>query len=104
MSKMSQLHAELSEQAAELGYPNIESAEASGYEVVYTGESAKLVNFEKEMEEAHKVWLEEKQDLLDEMRDILPQIIEDAKSGNFDANRVMLVLERAIKFIEEGEM
>lgn len=31
MSKMSQLHAELSEQASELGFESIEQAEANGY-------------------------------------------------------------------------
>ena len=35
MSKMSQLHAELSEQASELGFESIEQAEANGYEIEY---------------------------------------------------------------------
>lgn len=43
MSKMSQLHAELSEQASELGFESIEQAEANGYEAVLDGDKAFLV-------------------------------------------------------------
>jgi len=42
MSKMSQLHAELTEMAAELGFDSIESAEANGYKVVYSADRASL--------------------------------------------------------------
>ena len=35
MSKMSQLHAELTEQAAHLGFQSIEEAEANGFKVDY---------------------------------------------------------------------
>lgn len=35
MSKLSQLHAELSEQAAELGFESVEQAEAHGYTIKY---------------------------------------------------------------------
>ena len=41
MSKMSQLHAELTSQAAELGFESIEQAEANGFKVDY--EKQKLV-------------------------------------------------------------
>lgn len=41
MSKMSQLHAELTEQAAELGFESIEEAEINGFKVDY--EKQKLV-------------------------------------------------------------
>lgn len=36
---MSQLHAELEEQAAELGFESIEQAEAKGYHIDYNGET-----------------------------------------------------------------
>lgn len=36
MSKMSQLHAELTSQAADLGYVSIEEAEQNGYQVDYS--------------------------------------------------------------------
>ena len=38
MSKMSQIHAELTEKAAELGFASLEEAENNGYEVLYDGE------------------------------------------------------------------
>ena len=39
MSRMSQLHAELSEQAAELGFESIEQAEANGFHIDYNGDT-----------------------------------------------------------------
>lgn len=56
MSKMSQLHAELSEAAAELGFDSIESAEANGYKVVYSADRASL---EPDINEAYKLEEEE---------------------------------------------
>ena len=52
MSKMSQLHAELSEAAAELGFESIEDAEAHGYKVEYNGDCASLV---PDINEAYKL-------------------------------------------------
>ena len=43
MAKMSQIHAELTEQASELGFESIEQAEARGYTVKYSGNEAFLV-------------------------------------------------------------
>lgn len=43
MSKMSQIHMDLSEQASELGFESIEQAEANGYEVKFEDGSAFLV-------------------------------------------------------------
>ena len=56
MSKMSQLHAELSEAAAELGFESIEDAEAHGYKVEYNGDCASLV---PDINEAYKLEEEE---------------------------------------------
>ena len=39
MSKMSNIHLELTEQANELGFESIEEAEANGYKVDYNGET-----------------------------------------------------------------
>ena len=36
MSKMSQLHAEIMEQLAELGFETIQEAEDNGYHITYT--------------------------------------------------------------------
>lgn len=73
MSKMSQLHAELSEQANELGFETIQDAVNSGYVVDY--DKGKLVKYglgysetveylAKEQEKAHEAWLKEKENLL----------------------------------------
>ena len=55
MSKMSQLHAELSEQAYELGFESIGEAEQAGYGVDWN--RGKLVDGR---ELAHEAWLKER--------------------------------------------
>lgn len=69
MSKMSQLHAELSEQAYELGYESLEQAQANGVEIQYNPNgTAVLVPFlsDKELEEAQRVRREDMLDKIDE--------------------------------------
>ncbi len=69
MSKMSQLHAELSEQAYELGYESLEEAEANGVKIQYNSDgSAVLVPFlsDKELEEAQRLRREDMLDKIDE--------------------------------------
>ncbi len=62
MSKMSELHAELSEQAAELGFEDLGEAEQAGYGVDW--ENAKLIPPE---EAAHMEWLKEKEEVLNDL-------------------------------------
>ena len=64
MSKMSQLHAELTEQAAELGFQSIEEAEANGYEVTSDGVWAKLVKTKTEEDKAYEAWLKEREEVI----------------------------------------
>lgn len=64
MSKMSQLHAELSEQAYELGFDSIEDAEENGYEVISDGVWAKLVKTKTEEDKAYEAWLEEREEVI----------------------------------------
>ena len=59
MSKMSQLHAELSEQASELGYESLGEAEQAGCEVDW--ENQKLIPPE---EAAHNSLMEAKEEIL----------------------------------------
>lgn len=69
MSKMSQLHAELSEQAYELGYESIEDAEAHGVKIQYNADgTATLVPFltEAEQEQAEQAVKDEMLDKIDE--------------------------------------
>ena len=93
MSKMSQLQAELEEQASELGFENLDEALAKGYEVDY--EERKLVNpyvLDREQEKAHEAWLKEKEIVVGGLMNLLIHKVFD-----FD------IIERAIKFIKEGE-
>lgn len=88
MSKMSQLHAELSEQASELGFESLGEAEQAGYGVDW--ENAKLI---EPQEMAHEVWLKEKKNVLGDLNNLLIHQVFD-----FD------IIKRAIKFIEGGEI
>lgn len=65
MSKISQLHVELTEQASELGFESIYEAEQHGYEVDW--ENAKLIKAEDEQEQAHLAWLKERDILCHEL-------------------------------------
>lgn len=66
MSKMSQLHAEIMEQLAELGFETIQEAEANGYHITYTDNKVKVVcDMKKEMEKAYESRRKEILDKLD---------------------------------------
>ena len=95
MSKMSQLHAELSEQASDLGFESIEEAEANGYHIGYTNTGWKLqLDMAKAQEKAHEAWLKEKQQVLDELTDA-------TNDGELDWGEIVRKIEHAIEFIEE---
>lgn len=93
MSKMSQLHAELSEQASSLGYQSIEEAEANGYEIDYT--RGVLVDGR---ELAHEEWLKERDEVIKDLDHIA---LGYAEAG-FDDHAEKLY--KAINFIEKGEV
>ena len=88
---MSQLHAELSEQANELGFQSIEDAQAHGYDIDY--EKGTLVDGR---ELAHKDWLERKERILAKLKQL-----SEAYKG---AESITSVVEEAIEFIKEGEL
>lgn len=92
---MSQLHAELTEQAYDLGFESIEEAEANGYHVAYTGNRVKLAfDASKAQEEAHEAWLKERDKVVKDLDHIALGYLEAGLNANADA------LYRAIKFIE----
>lgn len=88
MSKMSELHMELSEQATELGFESLDMALANGYDIDY--QSRTLVNGQ---ELAHKAWLMEKEELLaradkvwedpkyDDLLDLVGDLVDFIKKG-----------------------
>lgn len=92
-AKMSQLHAELSEQAAELGFESLGEAEQAGYGVDW--ENGKLIKVEDELERAHEAWLKEKACALEGLEDLRKRI-------PYDWTETIDVLDRAIKFIKEA--
>lgn len=88
MSKMSQLHAELSEQAYELGYQSIEEAEADGY--VCDFERRELVDGR---EYSHREWLKKRDRVLNDLEFLITKNIFDKE-----------IINRTIEFIKMGEM
>lgn len=130
MSKMSQLHAELTQQAAELGFMSIEEAEQAGYRVdwlnsrlVKADDAEKTTSplslsddmlglhelpahaddmfraldawAEDGLDEAHKEWLKERDEVLEEQA----QLHERLTVLGYDA--LAESVYRAIKFIRE---
>lgn len=93
MSKMSQLHADLTEQAAQLGFHSIEEAEINGYEVDY--EKGILV---EGREKAHEVWLERRNQIIKNLTTIKNKL----ETEGYDIRASWL--DEAINFINEGEI
>lgn len=106
MSKMSQLHAELSEQAAELGFRSIEEAEASGYHVTYVGNKVKLAfDMSKACELAHEDLIEEREKLIELLtihRDDAADLAMGKGMYTDEWARTANVLDKAITFIKEN--
>lgn len=104
MSKMSQLHAELTEQAYELGFESLDEAIANSYEVDY--DEGQLVNpyvlSDKAHEEAHKAWLEEKNKVLGGL-DLIVLHLDRRDIDKFTI-QVRRIIENTIDFIKKGEM
>lgn len=98
MSKMSQLHAMLTQQAAELGFMSIEEAEANGYEVDYDKQELVPTDSESELDEAHKAWLKERDEVLSIIESVKEDIVE---LNNGDNEHVAIEkLNRVIDFVE----
>lgn len=95
MSKMSQLHAELSEQATDLGYETLEQALNDGWCVDY--DEGRLYKRIDVQEEAHAEWLKEKQQVLNELVDAI-------HDDSLDWTAIVRRVEHAIEFIEKGEV
>lgn len=89
MSRMSQLHAELTEQAYELGFESIGEAEQAGYGVDW--EKHKLLD---PQDLAHRAWLEERDKVIEDLDHIARGYLEIGFKDHAD------VLCRAIKFIK----
>lgn len=101
MSKMSQLNAELSEQAYELGYLTLDQALADGYEVDYR--TSRLEKSVDGREQAHEEWLKEKEEILKGLHDLALEYSYMIDAGNKKAVTKRNVIKNTIDFIERGE-
>lgn len=93
MSKMSELHRELTECAYDLGFESIEEAEANGYTVDYATQT--LVDGR---ELAHKEYLEKKEAILAKLKELQHNLIE-AKEPKWSA-----VVSDTIQLLEKGDI
>lgn len=91
MSKIGQIHAELEEQATELGFESLQQATDAGCVVEWGNKTATLV---EPLVAAHKAWEKEKE----EVRVGLCMLADNLPAGSESQQAV----ERAIKFIEEA--
>lgn len=97
---MSQLHAELSEQASELGYESLGEAEQMGCEVDW--ENHKLIPPE---EAAHNALLKEREKLIETLiarRDDAADLAMGTGTHTDEWAQTALDLDKAIEFIKEN--
>lgn len=98
MSKMSQIHASLEEQAAEYGYDSLIEALGDGIKVAYGKHTAYLYR-EDGQAEAHKEWLKEKAIILGDLNNMLVGMSAAGKSDTIGFD----IIKRTIEFIQRGE-
>lgn len=92
MSKMSQLHAELSSQAYDLGFNSLDDALAMGYEVDY--ENGRLVDGR---EQAHVAYIVEREQHLATLTKMTELLRES------DLPNIASEIEDAVNFFKKGE-
>ena len=104
MSKMSQLHAELEQQAYEKGYESLDEALNDGAtiigETLLTGDDIKYVGTKDAQEQAHEAWLKRKEVVVGDLRNLLLGMHAAGKSNTTDYD----IVSNALTFILEGEM
>ena len=99
MSKMSQLHAELSEQASELGYESLGEAEQMGCEVDW--ENRKLIPPE---EAAHNAQLVERDKIVEELttlRDDAADFAMGTGTHTDEWSKVALLADKVANYIKQ---
>lgn len=89
---------QLQERAEELGFSTITEAIDAGYHEVQDL-VAGTFTLEKidEQEEAHEAWLQERDEVLEELKNLHEYFVEE------DDLHYSIVVAKAIKLIEEGE-
>ena len=104
MSKMSQLHAELTQEAYDLGFDSLEDALNHGYVPEYDG--GKLVPTEEIMKQSHEEWLKEKDEVISGLKSMLD--LWKKPYTNYELvyalGQCQNIIGKAIEFIQKGEM
>lgn len=104
MSKMSQLHMELSESASDLGFASIEEAEQAGYIADYnTGTMYKPCPL-NELAKAHETWSKEKEKVLASLSLLRDQLSNEVSHYNIMGKDDWEIIEDTINFIKKGEI
>lgn len=97
---MSQLHAELSQQAYELGFESLDQAIESGeYEVISNGSWAKLVLTKDEQEKAHEEWLKKRKEVIENLNDLYNELAYIKIDDEY-----LDTVGDTIEFIKQGEI
>ena len=116
MSKMSQIHAEMTEHVNELGYETVEEAIADGWDSAEFYASYEKQNMvptpykpKDEQTKAHEAWLKEKEIVLGILRIDADTIDKLNDTNDLAITRTWVKslgsdIKKAIKLIEEGEM
>lgn len=101
MSKMSQLHAELSESAAELGFENIQQAEEAGFVPNWTTGRLEKRDW---LNEAHADILKERDELIETLiarRDDAADLAMGTGTHTDEWAQTALDIDKAITFIKQ---
>lgn len=104
MSKMSQLHATLDEQAAALGFHSLEEACINGCTIDYNSEELVYDKSVDGREQAHEHWLQERERVLKDLQGLLSEYVALADVGSREAVYKKYVIENTIDFIKKGEI
>lgn len=102
MSNIGKYALEIQEQANELGYSTIQEAFDDGYAVVDDA----LIKVDShdalaEMEKAHEAWLKEKEEVLGDLNQLMMGMAASGKTAENSTD--YSIVERAYKFVKEGE-
>lgn len=100
MSKMDEFNLELQEQAEELGFETTEEALNAGYEVDMEGMKQGIARLciDREQQKAHEAWLEEKQQVLEEQKELHDHLMELGYDNLAES------VFKAIDFFKKGEL
>lgn len=106
MSKISQIHAEMTERVNELGYETVEEAIADGWDSAEFYASYGKQNMipapykpKDEQTKAHEAWLKRKEVVVGDLRNLLLGMHVAGKSNTIEYK----VINNALTFILEGE-